>query len=564
MSLFSSQFIQYIYRRVPISMNRPVYFQCIVFLCFICFSLNSQDTIFFSGSGLHCNKELADQYRITKTGLSTSYYIDNGKCSFNGIILYSDSTTEEGNKYSGECTWYFRNGNKKAIRFFNDKGLETGISRYFYENQSIWKEIPYKDGLNENSTYIELDEEGVASRVFEDNFTNNQNHWDLYNSNLSEAFIRDGRFFLNSLFKHGTSRHIYLPSPKTKEFSIETTAQLIKFTDKNRFGILFGFKDWENYHFFAISASSIYIGSVKEGIITYKADGIFSADIHKDASNVLKIFCNGNKYLYSINGIVQMNSEKFKMLGEKCGLIVNGFSRVEVFNLKRKEFNITPKELPASTKERTNKNSTGLLIHSGGYILAYASELKSQNSMNIVFSHSNTTHSFKAKLLHKDELNDMALLLITDSNYFKNITPRFNLPGALAEPETVIYSIIANDSNFIHNPTSYCIGNIASKTGVNAAINSYQAIFPNCTVSGKGFVFNDHLELLGLRGASTKTSNTDIYPVIKINYLNNLLDLLPEKITVPNSSQKNIHLTQEEKLKLLSENICIIQAFGNE
>ena len=100
-------------------------------------------------------------------------------------------------------------------------------------------------------------------------------------------------------------------------------------------------------------------------------------------------------------------------------------------------------------------------------------------------------------------------------------------------------------------------GKISAKTGYNGAVNTFQTTIPVQPGNSGGPVFNDNGQLIGIINATFKEADNVSY-AIKLNYIKNLIELLPENIVLPFNSSVN-SLTLEEKLKVLTNYVVLVK-----
>ncbi|MBK6522650.1 MAG: trypsin-like peptidase domain-containing protein [Sphingobacteriaceae bacterium] len=72
-------------------------------------------------------------------------------------------------------------------------------------------------------------------------------------------------------------------------------------------------------------------------------------------------------------------------------------------------------------------------------------------------------------------------------------------------------------------------GKVSSKTGFNGAINSFQSTIPVQPGNSGGPVFNDKGQMVGVINATYREADNVSY-AIKLNYINNLIDLLADTV----------------------------------
>ncbi len=227
----------------------------------------------------------------------------------------------------------------------------------------------FEKGFLIENIFKEYSEDGQQATIFEENFNNNTNDWDLYLSDKSYAAIANGKLELISFTNDGTSRFKSIMG-EAGSFALEAEIDIKNLKNTDKSGIIYGFKDWQNYNFFYITQSSFYIGFVFEGISAIRAEGMFSPAIQAEKSNTLKIIANGEKNLFSINGELQFSTDRTRNYGSNVGIMVSGKSKITSDKLVYKQFKSENSFSSGSTSESDVKASgSGIVISKGGYIL---------------------------------------------------------------------------------------------------------------------------------------------------------------------------------------------------
>jgi V8-like Glu-specific endopeptidase len=100
-------------------------------------------------------------------------------------------------------------------------------------------------------------------------------------------------------------------------------------------------------------------------------------------------------------------------------------------------------------------------------------------------------------------------------------------------------------------------GKVSSKTGFDGAVNAFQSTIPVQPGNSGGPVFNESGQLVGVINASYKDADNVSY-AIKLNYIKNLIEILPDKINLP-SDASIASLSLEEKIKVLMNYVVLIK-----
>jgi S1-C subfamily serine protease len=535
----------------------------VLFFAFIQVSFSQvSPRIYFDKSGRACAENVSYYYR---SGTDTaayyrSFYTVNNKLFFQGKISNASADDENKNIYNGTCNWYYKNGNTKSIRTFNENGEENGVSKYYYESGKIWKEIEYNKGKTTGNSFVEYNEDGTKNKIFEENFDNNFNEWDLYMSDKSSAKISDGMFEIVSTSKEGTSRYIN-HLIESDEYTIEAIINIKDIKDNDRLGIIYGFKDWQNYNYFAINKKNIFIGSVYEGVKANEVDAMFSSAINPLENNTIKILCNGDKSYYSINGEIQYTSRPTKMFGNNIGFVVGGYTKVKVDKFTIKEISVS------GTVSRNNEPDdreiksfgSGVLISTSGYIITNYHVVDNSSRFVVEVVQNSVKKNFKAELITQDKDNDLAILKIKDEQFtgLPALKYSFKENGQLDVGGSVFTIGYPHALTGMGKDAKFTDGKISAKTGYDGAINSFQSTIPIQPGNSGGPVFNDGGQLVGVINASIRNADNVAY-AIKLNYIKNLIELLPDKVDLP-SDNSIMATTLEEKIKVLTNYVVLIK-----
>jgi len=536
-------------------MKKQVWMFAAILFCITQLFAQDASKTFFDVSGKKTDEAQAYYYRVLETKPSSykAYYM-SGKLYYEATIISTDNTDEANNKYSGNCIWYYKNEKKKIERNFNSLGIEDGTTYFYYESGKVWKEIVYKNGAIVDGRYLEYAEKGDVTSIFEEPFNNNVNDWDMYVSNASSAKIVNGVFELKSLTKEGTSRTINIPI-NSEDYIIETTFDNSD-SKGNRVGLLWGFKDWQNYNYIAISESYFYVGSVYEGVQLAKVDGMFSSELVRRGKNTIKLFVNDGKLIITFNGALQTKTGELKLHGNQLGFVMSGISGMKVDNLIVKEFVGSNAGVTSSSDMAVKSYGSGFIISPNGYIVTNHHVVESNNKIIVDVMINGETKSYEATVIQKDKQNDLAIIKIKDTSfnigtvkYSFSETGSFNVGAAVF---TIGYPMALNGMG---KEAKYTDGKVSAKTGYNGEINSFQTTIPTQPGNSGGPVFNEKGQLVGIANAGIPSADNVSY-AIKVNYLKAIIDLLPE---TPLPSGTIETLSMEEKIKVLTNYVVFIK-----
>ncbi len=479
---------------------------------------------------------------------------------FNGKILNAIDFDEVKNIYFGTINWFYKNGNIKQISTYNERGLEDGISKYYYESGKIAKEIEFLNGKKVNNSFLEYDEDGISTKIFEDDYNDNSSEWDLYTNLKNSSTIKNGNFELTSFTKEGRSRYIN-HKITSDEFVIEAIINCKDQKKNEKAGILFGFKDWDNYHYFTISKNSLFVGSVYEGVKSIISDCEFCSVINNKENNNIKIISKDDKFYFSVNGEIQYSNKSLKLFGYNFGFVISGVSKLKVDKLIIKELG----SFSNSDKSKSNEDKgvkatgSGIIFTTNGLIITNYHVIENANNLTVEIEEGSDKKNYKTEILYKDKENDLAIIKISDSkfNVLSEIMYSFKETGSMdvgAAAFTIGFPFALSGMG---KEAKFSDGKISAKSGYNGAINSMQTTIPVQPGNSGGPVFNWDGQLIGVINATIKNADNVSY-IIKLNYIKNLIESMTEKIDYP-SNKTIINLPLEEKIKVIKKYVVLIK-----
>ena len=189
---------------------------------------------------------------------------------------------------------------------------------------------------------IECDNIGVCQKVFIENFfsTQNLNGWSLANNTEYQSRILEngGLYMWNNINAGGFMASIDYPINISEDFSIETTINYKSGGTQSQ-GLIWGYKDWDNYYYFFLGNQGDFrVGAKTKGLFIEFIPWTKSSYINEYYSkNSIRINSINNKYYFSINGHVVGSENLYELKGNKIGLYTSGITKVIFENLTIKE-----------------------------------------------------------------------------------------------------------------------------------------------------------------------------------------------------------------------------------
>ncbi len=560
--------------------------------------INTRVTEYFDENWNRCKQKDAAFYRLVTyeshnkpKGIVKDFYI-SGQLQSEFTAVYLDYEDEGKNFHEGEATWYFKNGKVEQKRYYyNNK--TNGKNTFYYENGLIASETNYNfgvlDGIHQqwyktgkpklyalyedgklvDDKYIEYDENGLGALVYNENFYKNKENWEIKIEGSESRLDKENNLSLFLNKDQTTSRYNYVTLDQNSDYSIESIMQKKSGKGNEGYGILFGFKDWSNYYQFLISEYGSYIilrkfEGINLNITEWKKSNLINTG---NKRNELKVFKFGNEFIFSINGQIVERTKSNDLRGNNCGIIAGGKGEYILENIIVKEFMSTeelqkkrPKTISASTGEWKG-NGSGFFINEKGYIATNYHVIKGANAIQVEYFQKGIKFTYAAKIIVTDKQNDLAIIQIQDSK-FKTMT---NIPyvfsSNIKDVGSDVFALGYPMADVMGDEIKFTDGKISSKTGIQGDVTVYQISVPIQPGNSGGPLFDNKGNLVGITSSALNKeyfNSENVNYAIKTTYLKNLIDVMPESITLPNYIEIYTKpLT--EKIKLLSDFIPIIR-----
>lgn len=521
----------------------------------------AQEKVFFDKQGKSCAESDAYYYRVALgEGRFVSKYVLGESTFFEGNIVSPSTEDESRNVYVGECIWYFKNGKKKSLRNYNDKGVLQGRTLTYFESGKIKTEEIFENGFLKEGILIEYDESGAYTKVFREDFSTNRFDWNLEQDSLSIARLEQGKLYLESLSNAGTARMINIPQD-FETFSIEGDVDLRKQNASRKAGLIFGFKDWQNYWYFMVSRDKYYIGMVYEGLSQTYADGDYIVSEKLSGDHTLKVISGDSRWYFSIDGTVHRSVKDGITRGRNAGFVVSGKNTYGYFDqLVVKEFYSGSSGIGGGeANAEINASGSGLLLNAEGYFVTNYHVIEDSNEILVDVTVDGNAFSCAAKVVQVDKVNDLAILKIDDPKCPKLNAPSFGVKAnGGVETGMAVYTLgfpLAFSGMGVE--PKFTDGRISAKTGYEGAINAFQTTIPVQPGSSGGPVFNSKGELVGIINAKIFGSDNVSYG-IKVSYLLGLIESVNESIPIQEASTIS-ELSLEEQIKKLKESVVLVK-----
>ena len=420
-----------------------------------------------------------------------------------------------------------------------------------------------------DNRYVEYDENGLGALVYNENFFVNKESWIGKGENFESSINEKGQLSLRLFENQTIGIKSYISLEQKSNYTIESIIQKKTGKGTEGYGLIFGFKDWDNYYQFIISEYGSYMIMGKfEGMDINIKEWTKSNSINtKNQRNQIKIFKYDDEFIFSINGQVVERAKSKSLRGNYCGIIANGKGDYVMENLIVKEF-LTAEDLDERAPKRKSLtanewkgNGSGFFINEKGYIATNYHVVEDAKEIQVEYFQKGIKNVYQAKVIVTDKQNDLAIIQIKDSKFKLLSTIPYVFNTIIKDVGTDVFALGYPIADVMGEEIKFTDGKISSKTGIHGDITVYQISVPIQPGNSGGPLFDNKGNLVGITSSALNKeycASENVNYAIKISYLKNLVDVMPESITLPNNIEiYNRSLT--EKIKLLSDFIPIIK-----
>jgi S1-C subfamily serine protease/antitoxin component YwqK of YwqJK toxin-antitoxin module len=555
-------------------------------------------TEYFDKSWKRCKQKDAAFYRLVTyesdhkpKGVVKDFYI-SGQLQNEFTAAYLDYDDEGKNFYEGEAKWYAPNGKIQQKKYYyNNK--TNGKETFFYENGQISQETEYDHGIRNgtykqwyqtgnpkilalykkgelvDNKYIEYDEGGLGALVYNENFNAHKNAWLINGDGHVSQITRDNKVSLTLNKDISVNRTNYISLDQNSSYSIESIVHKKSGKGTEAYGILFGFKDWSNYYSFLISEYGSYtIVGEFEGVKIKLSDWKASSAINiGNKRNLLKVMKINDEFFFYINGEEVERTKSKSLRGNYFGILAGGKGEFILENILIKEFLRADDTADKSPKNKDSDdedwkgNGSGFFINEKGYIATNYHVVEDAEEIQVEYFQRGIKQIYKAKVVVSDKQNDLSILQIVDPDFINLPRIPYVFSSTTKDVGTDVFALGYPMAHVMGTEIKFTDGKISSKTGIQGDITVYQISVPIQSGNSGGPLFDSKGNLVGITSSSLNKEyfeSENVNYAIKTSYLKNLIDVMPESISLPNYT--DIHSQPlTEKIKLLSDFIPLIR-----
>jgi S1-C subfamily serine protease/antitoxin component YwqK of YwqJK toxin-antitoxin module len=530
-----------------------------------------QEKIFYNKEWKGCSESKASFYRLVTIDVSgkpigkvMDYYITGELQSEVEGALFIDKEDDNNSKLIGKSIGYYKSGKVNFEHIQDLQGNEISNTHY-YENGKIKFKKEFKDGKSIDKWFMECDEFEKCQKIFFEGFKTavDENGWEPADLEDYKSEIIAGKgILMKTKSEKGYAQWIHLPIDITNNFSIETIINFKSGEKNNAHGLIYGFKDWNNYYYFFLSANGQYrIGARTDGLNLEYAKWTTSNYINQNNErNLIKINKIKDKVYFSINSQIVDSEDFYAFKGNNIGFYIPSGKKEVLFEslIVRQDIGENDALPKFSNNSKWKGNGTGFFIDSRGYIATNYHVVENATDIEIDFIQNGQKKSYKAKVISTDKQNDLSVIKIDDEDFKAWTKLPYNFKTQISDVGSNVFALgYPMALSVMGEEVKFTDGKISSKTGFKGDITTYQISVPIQPGNSGGPLFDYDGNIVGITNAGIKSAENVAY-AIKSSYLKNLIDVLPENLNTPNDqtiSTKSL----TEKIKLLSDYVVLIK-----
>jgi len=258
---------------------------------------------------------------------------------------------------------------------------------------------------------------------------------------------------------------------------------------------------------------------------------------------------------WKLNNNTNNPTTNFLFNAKQNGALMTNNSGLSLIKLYPKVESVDSKEIRNWTG-----NGSGIIISKSGYIITNHHVIDDADDIEVEFILDDEVQKFNAEIVQSDKVNDLAIIKIVDDNFDGVKELPYNFKTRSSDVGTKVYAFgYPMALTIMGKEIKVTDGIISSKTGYDGDITTYQISAPIQGGNSGGPLFDDKGNFIGINSAKLNVKIADnVGYSIKSSYLLNLIDVLPETISLPSSTQlASKPLT--EQIKTLSDYVVLIK-----
>ncbi|OWY23226.1 hypothetical protein C7N43_04165 [Sphingobacteriales bacterium UPWRP_1] len=267
-----------------------------------------------------------------------------------------------------------------------------------------------------------------------------------------------------------------------------------------------------------------------------------------------QIFSTGTLNFFNVNWYKpnkQPDAEVYLSVDQSNMLYFNFANEDETVYKYYKQY---PRQDP---QRRILATGSGIAISPDGYIVTNNHVIEGGNLIEVQGTRGGQRMVYRAVVMINDEINDLAILKIDDWS-FKTLPPiPYTIKTIVSEVGEKVYTLGYPLAATMGESLKLTDGVISAQKGFKGDVSTYQVTVPVHPGNSGGPLFDMKGNLISIIKAKHSQAESATYAIKTRNVLN-LIELLPEKIVMPESSElAGKDLTQQ--VKMLEEFVFFIK-----
>jgi antitoxin component YwqK of YwqJK toxin-antitoxin module/S1-C subfamily serine protease len=393
--------------------------------------------------------------------------------------------------------------------------------------------------------------------------------WKFYDDEDERSFVASspeearGTLYWENKDSKGRVKGISLPIDDTQDFQITATVDYWNGDDNNPFGIITGFKDFDNYVGLKLTANGFYKAQVVIKGVDVGMQEFKEVDDYYYEPTTLNIVRVNGQFFFSIDKKLVYTSEYTSLSGDLSGIYNSGVKAVTYDDfkvVKTSPNNLTIPNNKSYSNDDWIGNGSGIIFSNNGLIATNYHVIEGANSMEVEFLYNGQVESFSASVVRTDEVNDLAILKIDDSSFESMNGIRYNFKTKTSEVGESVFALgYPKALSSMGKDIKFTDGKISAKTGFQGDVTTYQTTTPIQPGNSGGPLFDYEGNLIGINSSKIVSDDVDnVAYTIKLIYLLTLIDSLNEDVDLPsNTSLQTLPLTS--KITELTKYVTLIK-----
>ena len=250
--------------------------------------------------------------------------------------------------------------------------------------------------------------------------------------------------------------------------------------------------------------------------------------------------------------------DKYFNLFEATVIFEPGLITITKENSEPKSYlKLYPKLNTTPTTDNLSWSGTGFALKNG-YIVTNNHVSDDASNIEIFGVNGDFTKGYKAKVIGKDKVSDIAILKIEDPTIISSwTTPPYSVNFSMADVGEDVFALGYPLIGTMGEEVKLTNGIISSRSGFDGDVTNYQISVPIQPGNSGGPMFNEDGELVGIICAKHEGAENAGY-AIKTSYLKNLIESVASSNIVPtNNTLKGKAL--KDQVKSIRNNVFLIK-----